>query len=100
MEESTTLLRVELAPGRTWRFVAGIATDDDASELLGEKPPARADVWTALPTAEFTFVHRSGTLTLVVRVETERAAVPLKEHPLVLGFEKRFRSVLEKCAGL
>jgi hypothetical protein len=100
VEESSTLLKVELNPGRSWRFIAGIATEDEASELLGAKAPAQADDWTAEPNTDFTYVRRRGALMLAVSVETERSAFPLNKHPLVLGFDKRFRSVLDKCAGL
>jgi len=91
-----SLVRVEVTPGRSWRFQAWATPDDGmlpAAALATTSP-----TWTPAPEFELARVRRAGRLALAISIETERSAVPLAEHPLATQFIDRMQRALDRCA--
>jgi hypothetical protein len=90
---------IEIAPGRTWRFVAGAVADDmvTAHAVRWLDAPARAEAWTPVANQELALARRRDGRSLVIAIETERSAMPLAQHPLVVEFIARMKRVLDAC---
>jgi len=89
-------VHVQITPGRTWKLQAAALTD----ESLGWAFPdlhIDGDAWHQLADYDAAYGRRAGRMTLAIVIETERSAVPVAQHPLVVEFVKRMKTALDRC---
>lgn len=85
---------VETFPGRSWKFAATVVTVDTSPypplAVVGPR-------WQWLQGEDAVYARREGDYVRLVMVETERSAVPVAKHPLVVDYAKRMRTALDSC---
>jgi hypothetical protein len=87
-------LEVHVTPGRSWSFKASLVDYVDSDE-----PAVTADVWKKFPDYDALYARRVGDHVLRISVETERSAMRVDRHPLVIDFVKRMKTALDACAA-
>ena len=94
--DENRVVQIEITPGRTWKFAAAAYTPE-ASGWSFPDLRAESDAWTQLPDMDAAYTREVGRLTLAIMVETERSAMPVAQHPLVVEFVKRMKTALDSC---
>ena len=99
ISSSDAYARVRLDPGRSWSFIASAAPRDVAAEDRVDAALIKTDAWARLDGFGYAVARHHGPLSLVVIVETERSAVPLAKHPLVVAFVEAAKAALDTCGS-
>jgi hypothetical protein len=100
-EESTdTTPAVTITPGRSWKFSASALTAEDLPASMYRDLPVTSAKWTKFEPYDAVYARHAGELTLLIAVETERSAVTVAKHPLVVEFVARMKASLDRCGTL